>query len=703
MNDYNKTNAKLIFEIMELRTKCAALEITASERKQLETEIQDAREYAENIVETVREPLVVLNSELKILTANHSFYETFKVTPEDTIGNFIYDLGNRQWDIPKLRVLVEEILPHDTVINGYEVEHDFPGIGRKVILLNARQIYRENIGSHIMLLAMEDITDRKQAEEIFWQAKAAAESANRSKSEFLANMSHEIRTPMNGVIGMTQLLKMTNLDKEQMGYVEILKESGKILLSLINDILDLSKIEAGKIELETMDFDLQAEMLGAINLLSLRAKEKGLELNLQIDPVVPLFLKGDAGRLRQILTNLIGNAIKFTSKGTVTLQIRKYCEDDGSVNLRFMISDTGIGIETGKLAMIFDPFTQADGSTTRSHGGTGLGLSISRQLAELMGGSVGVESVEGAGSTFWFTVLFEKQSGTKDAASGFSFSADYTMPTLPKVPVGNNIRLLLAEDEPTNQIVIKSILAKFGYQVDVANNGFDAITALENNDYALVLMDCMMPFLNGYEATLVIRDQASAVRNHSIPVIALTANAFKNDRDICHTVGMDDYLSKPFDVSDLLAILEKWVAFDSEIGSTQSMDPETEADSVDVPPWITAAVNDRFDMVTFVHRNQGDLQLSRDVASMFIGSTREYIDPIRNSLAARDAIVLRQSAHKLKGSAANLSLPLLAETAGMIESAALAGDFEKAAQLLTELDLRFEQATDAITDLLFTS
>lgn len=701
MNDHNKTKAELILEIMELRTRCAALEITASERKQLETEIQDAREYAENIVETVREPLVVLNSELEILTANHSFYETFKVTPEDTIGNFIYDIGNRQWDIPKLRVLVKEILPHDTVINGYEVEHDFPGIGRKTILLNARQIYRENIGSHIMLLAMEDITDRKQAEEIFWQAKAVAESANRSKSEFLANMSHEIRTPMNGVIGMSQLLAMTNLDKEQLGYVEILKESGKILLSLINDILDLSKIEAGKIELETMDFDLQAEMLGAIYLLSLRAQEKGLELVLQIDPAVPLFLKGDAGRLRQILTNLIGNAIKFTLKGTVTLQIRKYCEDDGSVNLRFMISDTGIGIGADKLAMIFDPFAQADGSTTRSHGGTGLGLSISRQLAELMGGSVGVESVEGAGSTFWFTVLLEKQSGSMDEASGFSSSADYTMPALPKVPTGNNIRLLLAEDEPTNQIVIKSILAKFGYQVDVANNGFDAIAALENNDYALVLMDCMMPLLSGYEATLVIRDQTSAVRNHSVPVIALTANAFKNDRDICHAAGMDDYLSKPFDVSDLLAILDKWVTVDSETGSTQSRGPE--ADSVDVPSWIAAAVNDRFDMATFVHRNQGDLRLSRDVATMFMDNAREYIDPIRNSLAARDAVVLRQSAHKLKGSAANLALPLLAETAGMIESVALAGDFEKAAQLLTELDLRFEQATDAITDLLFTS
>jgi PAS domain S-box-containing protein len=406
------------------------------------------------------------------------------------------------------------------------------------------------------------IDEYKAVQEQLLEAKTAAEAANTTKSRFLATMSHEIRTPMNGVIGMIELLQHTGLTEEQFEYAESAKKSGVNLVRLLNDILDLSKIEADRLELESADFDLQPVIADTINLLLLHAREKGIVLALQMDHGVPTALKGDSGRLRQIITNLIGNAIKFTASGTVTLKITMDSEDERHTTLRFLVSDSGIGIAPEKLEHIFAPFMQADSSTTRRFGGTGLGLAICKKLAEMMGGEIGVESTEGVGSTFWFTVVMEKRrAGDLQLSGNLENRHQRQIPLNPhfkKREVSDEIRILLAEDEPNAQMILPKLLKNYGYLVDVAGNGREAVQALKNNDYALVLMDCMMPEINGYEATAIIRDPASEVRNHDIPVIALTGNAMKQDCDYCITAGMNDHLPKPLDLDELLAKLDKW-------------------------------------------------------------------------------------------------------------------------------------------------
>jgi CheY-like chemotaxis protein len=360
----------------------------------------------------------------------------------------------------------------------------------------------------------------------------------------------------------------TDLNAEAREYAQIARISGETLLSLVNDILDSSKIEAGKLELEILSFDLRSTLKDTFDFLAIGAHEKGLELVCQVDPDVPLLLWGDPGRLRQILVNLGTNAVKFTSSGKITIQTSLENEDERNVWLRFSVRDTGIGIPANRQDILFSPFTQLDGSTTRKYGGTGLGLAISKQLAELMGGRIGVESQEGKGSTFWFTAVFEKQparpaiDGSLNEINGEGLAENLSSANAPTISESakRKIRILVAEDNPVNQKVAQAMLKKMGLRADVVANGQEAVNALQIIPYDLVLMDCQMPEMDGFEATRTIRQRGSKALNPEIPIIAMTAFTMRGDRDKCIQAGMSDFIAKPVQQKGLTELLARWLA-----------------------------------------------------------------------------------------------------------------------------------------------
>jgi len=433
-------------------------------------------------------------------------------------------------------------------------------------------IAKAHVIPHQHLSILRDITERNQAEltlrtsedrlrltvEELRVAKNAAENANRAKSQFIANISHEVRTPINGMLGAAELLKRTALSSEQKEYAAIMEDSGDTLMSLVNELLDFSRIEAGKLKLEIKHFDLITILHKVVNSFGKRIRNKRLKVSLKMPPEMPRLLRGDPLRLRQILANLIGNAVKFTDHGEIIISVVTQENDAAHATVRFAVQDTGPGIPENQQRLLFKPFSQIDSSTRREHGGTGLGLAISKQLTEQMGGSIGLKSVPDQGSTFWFSLTFDKPLTERRSPSRLAQANPKMAVVLPTSSQLRNPRILVAEDNRINQIVVVRQLQKLGYAADTVANGYEVLKALRHHAFDLILMDCQMPRMDGYEATKAIRRRHARqpVKEH-IPIIAMTAHAMEDDRRKCLAAGMDDYITKPVQLLKLRALLEQ--------------------------------------------------------------------------------------------------------------------------------------------------
>jgi PAS domain S-box-containing protein len=643
----------------ELRRDRDELERRVSERAE---ELRRASLDYHRIFENAHDAILILSPDDEIvLNVNPRACEIYGFSREEFIGMSLERISE---NVPRGRRHVVKTMERGIFYNFETVQLRKEG-SRMFLEINASLIEYE--GRPAILSINRDVTERRRAEELRL-AKEAAEQADQAKGRFLANMSHEIRTPMAGILGLTGLLRKTGLSGQQSNYAELIQSSATSLLRLIDDILDFSRIEAGTMALERVPFDLKGTLSEIVDLLRFTAGSRDTELNLACGDGVPEWVWGDPARLRQVLTNLIGNALKFTSAGTVDVELLRL--PDG--RLRFVVRDTGIGIPAESHGRIFGLFSQADSSTSRRFGGTGLGLAISKRIVEQLGGEIGFESRPGEGSTFWFilgldpAVPPERSLPAGEAAAG---------------PAGRRHRILVAEDNVINQLVVVEQLAAMGYDVVAVHDGCEALQALESGDFALVLMDCQMPDLDGYEATRRIREGPE--KNRRIPIVALTAHAMREDLDRCLAAGMNDCITKPFVEEVLRRKLEHWLD-EARGASPPAAGPEGS------PPLDGARLTELQGLGRAVGRN-----VLSELTAAF--QSRDPVTEIRSALARGDWPLLRQSAHSLKGSSALLGAMSLSAICGELEHLPPNTRAEALAGSMTALEREYRRVLSALT------
>jgi PAS domain S-box-containing protein len=628
-------------------TDNTARKLVEAEQKKLDQRLRDQQFYTRSLIESNIDALMTTDPSGIITDVNKQMEALTGCTRDELIGAPF----KKYFTDPERADAAIKLVLSQKKVTDYELTACARDGKQTVVSYNATTFYDRDRTLQGVLAVSRDVTERKLVEAELQQAKAAAESASRTKSDFLASMSHEIRTPMNAIVGIADLLAKTPLNPEQDKYVQIFRRAGDNLLNLINDILDLSKVEASQLELERTGFSVKDHLEKVTEMVAGRAREKGLALVCEIAPNVPADLVGDPTRLRQVLINLLGNAIKFTESGEVALRVAPDADSSVPTALRFTVSDTGIGIPSEKLGQVFEPFTQADSSTTRRFGGSGLGLTISKRLVELMGGRIWAESTVGKGSVFAFAVPFESWAAADRptaAPAGTRFNAP--LPAL---------RILLAEDSPDNCTITMAYLEDTPYRVEIAENGAIAFERFVAGHYDLVLMDRQMPIMDGLTATRTIRAWEQANDRLPTPIIALTASALKRDREMCLAAGCTAFLTKPIKQEVLLQAIKDR----SIVAPTSSKEESSRKETI------------------FVRANPK----IADLMPVFLRNCRQNVVAMLDALDRGDFETVEILGHGMRGAGGSYGFQAITEIGAALEQVAESADSDASRKWVGEL------------------